>query len=112
VPVAVKVTGSPTIPVYGPPGPPIGGRFGWNVTSTSASATLPATSVAAIDKVFGPFVSPGAQLTRPSMPAATATPLHVAVAIPESASETFPLRLAADVRSVAPGCGDAIETSG
>src|SRR5687768_6858269 len=78
---------------------------------TSDVATLPATSVAVSVSVLSPLTSGGAQSRTPFAPR-TDAPLHVAAAMPESASMAVPLSAAGETSVVAPGSGEVIVTTG
>jgi hypothetical protein len=85
--------------------------IGENVTLTLEAAVLPATSLACTAIVFGPVASITLQ-DRADRVSVAGKPLQVALAMPESASVTVPVRVIGEAVTVAPGAGELIATVG
>jgi hypothetical protein len=85
---------------------------GVNVTGTSTSVTLPATSVPTTAIMFGPFVRLTLHENVPFAATVVAVPLHVKDASPDSASEALPVTVCDEVENVLFGNGEVTVTAG
>jgi hypothetical protein len=83
-----------------------------NVTGTSTSVTLPATSVPTTAIVFGPFVRLTLHENAPFAATAVAVPLHCKDASPDSASEALPVTVCGELENVLFGNGEVTVTAG